>query len=300
VTQGQAEIRRAVADDIDGILRADPHAARGDQDRADLLRRSLDRGECLVCLDHGTVGGFVVVKPAHFFDRDFIELLMVDPARRRRGIGRCLLRAALAAAGTDKVFTSTNTSNQPMRSLLQAEGWSFSGELDGLDEGDPELVFYNTSGQAGEPRAMSGLRIETASGSSLEAWRHVHNAVISVAPLSAEEVREGSGRNHLAVAYVGDTLIGCSTVRPPAAGSATATVIVRVLPEFRRRGYGAEFLDRQLAVARELGATVIETIVWAGNTDGLRFARSHGFTEIPADQPPDFIALRLLDREEPR
>jgi len=29
-----------------------------------------------------------------------------------------------------------------MRSLLRAEGWSFSGELGGLDEGDPELVFY--------------------------------------------------------------------------------------------------------------------------------------------------------------
>ena len=83
-----------------------------------------------------------MVKPAHFFGRDFIELLVVDPGRRRAGIGRNLLRAALAAACTEQVFTSTNTSNQPMRSLLQAEGWSFSGELNGLDEGDPELVFY--------------------------------------------------------------------------------------------------------------------------------------------------------------
>jgi hypothetical protein len=30
-----------------------------------------------------------------------------------------------------------------------------------------------------------------------------------------------------------------------------------------------------------LGATEIETIVWAGNPDGLRFAQSHGFTEGP-------------------
>jgi len=147
VTQGQAEIRRAVAGDIDGILRTDHCAARGDQGRAGFLRRSVAFGECLVCLDHGAVAGFAVVMPAHFFGRDFIELLMVDPARRRCGIGRSLLRAALAAAGTEQVFTSTNTSNQPMRSLLQAEGWSFSGKLDGQDEGDPELVFYNTSGQ---------------------------------------------------------------------------------------------------------------------------------------------------------
>jgi len=151
VTQGQTEIRRAVADDLDGILRTDPHAARGDQDRSDFLRRSLALGECLVYLDHGAVAGFAVVMPAHFFGRDFIELLMVDPARRRCGIGRNLLRAALAAAGTEQVFTSTNASNEPMRSLLQAEGWSFSGELGGLDEGDPELVFYNASGGPGDP-----------------------------------------------------------------------------------------------------------------------------------------------------
>jgi hypothetical protein len=56
-------------------------------------------------------------------------------ARRRSGIGRALLRTVLATAGTEQVFTSTNTSNQPMRSLLHAEHWSFSGELDGLDDG---------------------------------------------------------------------------------------------------------------------------------------------------------------------
>ena len=29
-----------------------------------------------------------------------------------------------------------------MRALLDSEGWSLSGRLAGLDEGDPELVFY--------------------------------------------------------------------------------------------------------------------------------------------------------------
>ncbi|MGD0926384.1 MAG: GNAT family N-acetyltransferase [Streptosporangiaceae bacterium] len=98
--------------------------------------------ECRVYLDHEVVTGFAIVKPAHFFGRDFVELLMVDPARRRSGTGRALLREALAAAGTAQVFTSTNKSNRPMRALLDAEDWSLSGELDGLDEGDPELVFF--------------------------------------------------------------------------------------------------------------------------------------------------------------
>ena len=137
----QAEIRPAVSDDIGAILSLDQFAARGDHARAEFLRRCADLGECLV-YDDGSIGGFAVVRPAHFFGRDFVDLLMVDPARRRSGIGRALLRAALANAGTGQVFTSTNASNQPMLSLLRAEGWSLSGELDGLDEGDPELVFY--------------------------------------------------------------------------------------------------------------------------------------------------------------
>jgi GNAT superfamily N-acetyltransferase len=142
VVSWQAEIRRAIAEDVGGIFRLDQFAVGGGRGRAEFLRRCVELGECLVHVDGGSVGGFAVVRPAHFFGRDFVDLLMADPARRRAGIGRALLRAAVASAGTEQVFTSTNTSNQPMRSLLRDEGWSFSGELGGLDEGDPELVFY--------------------------------------------------------------------------------------------------------------------------------------------------------------
>jgi GNAT superfamily N-acetyltransferase len=137
-------IRRAVAGDVDGILRTDHIAARGDRERAEFLRVSLLAGHCHVHVAGGAVTGFVIVRPAHFFGRDFIELLIVGRAARRSGVGRALLRHAHATAGTSQVFTSTNTSNHPMRTLLEAEGWSFSGELSGLDDGDPELVFCKT------------------------------------------------------------------------------------------------------------------------------------------------------------
>lgn len=142
MTQTVAGIRRAVTEDLDGILGIDHFAARGDRERVDFLRRSVLAGECHIQVTGGAVTGFMVVLPGHFYGRDFVELLAVDPAARRSGIGRALMRHAVAIAGTSQVFTSTNTSNQPMRALLGAEGWSFSGELDGLDEGDPELVFY--------------------------------------------------------------------------------------------------------------------------------------------------------------
>lgn len=128
-------------------------------------------------------------------------------------------------------------------------------------------------------------------------WRVVHNAIIPAHVLSLDEVRERARRNHLEVAYRGAELVGCSTVRPPAGDTPTATVISRVLPAHRRRGFGEQLYARGLDRARELGAEVIETVVLSSNADGLRFARRHGFVEIeryllPGDTIP-WIDLRL-------
>lgn len=117
---------------------------------------------------------------------------------------------------------------------------------------------------------------------ALRDWRHVHNLIVPPAAMALDDVRERSARYRLEVAYLGDTLVGCSTVRPPEGegGEAVATVIARVLPGFRRRGFGAEMYDRGLALARELGAGRIETVVLAANREGLSFARGHGFVEV--------------------
>ncbi|MET8980664.1 GNAT family N-acetyltransferase [Streptomyces sp. NPDC004539] len=128
---------------------------------------------------------------------------------------------------------------------------------------------------------MIGFRIEPAVGEHrLEQWRQVHNTVVPPAALSPEEVAERAGRNRLENAYAGDVLVGCSTVRPPEGEARAATVIARVLPEFRGRGYGDALYRHALAHARGLDAGVIETCVLAVNTDGLAFARARGFTEV--------------------
>ena len=57
-------------------------------------------------------------------------------------MGSALLRAAVDVATTTTVFTSTNESNAAMRALLARDGWLVSGTLDGLDLGDPEVVYY--------------------------------------------------------------------------------------------------------------------------------------------------------------
>lgn len=145
---------------------------------------------------------------------------------------------------------------------------------------------------------MSELRIVPVDGDTmLQDWRSVHNAIIPTAVLSLAEVRERAGRNRLAVAYLGEVATGCSTVRPPSEGASTATVIARVLPDHRGRGFGGALYERGLADARALGADVIETCVLESNPEGLRFALGRGFVEteryvLPGDSVP-FIDLRL-------
>lgn len=124
------------------MLQVDPRAASGDVDRRSYLAQAVDRDICFLATEADLACGFVVIKPRHFFDRDFVDLLMISQSHRRRGMGRELMRTAVEAATSADVFTSTNESNAPMQALLRSEGWHFSGKLDGIDQGDPELVYY--------------------------------------------------------------------------------------------------------------------------------------------------------------
>ncbi|WP_329571507.1 GNAT family N-acetyltransferase [Kitasatospora sp. NBC_01266] len=154
------------------------------------------------------------------------------------------------------------------------------------------------------PNPQAGaLRIEQVDGEPwLEDWQYVHNLIIPTDPLTLDEVRERSRRNRLEVAYLGELLVGCSTVRPPAPDTATgeqatATVIARVLPAHRGQGIGEELYTRGLAHARQLGAAAVETVVLESNTAGLRFAERHGFVEVERYLLPGdsirYVDLRL-------
>ncbi|NEB77870.1 GNAT family N-acetyltransferase [Streptomyces sp. SID14478] len=152
-----------------------------------------------------------------------------------------------------------------------------------------------------DPRTQ--LRIEPLTSDSPAAlvndWQHVHNTVVPVdsARLSADDVRERAGRNVLEVAYAGDVLVGCSTVRTPK-DDGVGMVISRVLAAHRGRGFGTVLYERGLAAARALGAREIETVVLTSNTAGLSFARRTGFT-VEVDRyrldgdTVDWVELRL-------
>ena len=130
-------IRAATSIDVDAVVAL--HDA--DAARWRLLESLIGDGQCLVACESDRVVGFVAVRPGHFFDRDFVELLLVDRNCRRRGIGSALLHGVVATEGSAVVFTSTNESNVAMRALLAREAWIPSGRVSGLDPGDDELFF---------------------------------------------------------------------------------------------------------------------------------------------------------------
>ncbi|TIC80422.1 GNAT family N-acetyltransferase [Nocardioides sp. GY 10113] len=113
----------------------------------------------------------------------------------------------------------------------------------------------------------------------LEGWRAIHNAIIPTHPLSADDVAERATRHRLTVARAGGALVGNATLRPPRSPDQVATVIVRILPAYRRNGHGTEYLQAELARARADGAERIETVVLVSHEAGLAFAHRHGFVE---------------------
>jgi RimJ/RimL family protein N-acetyltransferase len=124
------------------------------------------------------------------------------------------------------------------------------------------------------------LRIVPVGPDVVPLWRDIHNAVIPAQVLTSDEVLERLTRNSLTLAYDGDELVGNATIRPPRPDAMSATVIVRILPEYRRRGFGSEYFEAMLAEARGIGARRIETVVLASNEEGLAFAARHGFVEF--------------------
>ena len=144
VTATRDTVRRATSEDLDAVLELDRIAPVG-HERAPLLAARVRSGEVILFENQGRVSGYAVLRPHSFFGRDFVELLAVAASERRHGIASLLLRQVVGLSSTIRIFTSTNRSNTPMIGVLEKEGWQFSGELEGIDEGDPELVYYKDS-----------------------------------------------------------------------------------------------------------------------------------------------------------
>lgn len=128
-------IKIATESDLYYILDIDPFR------RIDLIRHAIKHGSCYIAVYNGIIKGFAIMNYT-LFDNGFIELLMVAEKYRQCGVGSALLNHLFTVCKTQKIFTSTNKSNWPMRKLLGKAGFTYCGEIDALDEGDPEMFFF--------------------------------------------------------------------------------------------------------------------------------------------------------------
>jgi GNAT superfamily N-acetyltransferase len=133
------EIRDARLGEIVFLRSLDPMAVVGSE-RHGQIGAWVNAGACRVAVLDGDIAGYLV-SDYSFFHQRFIELVLVAKVYRRQGIGQALVQNALERVATEKVWTSTNESNAPMRALLAKAGFIPSGRIDNLDAGDPELIF---------------------------------------------------------------------------------------------------------------------------------------------------------------
>lgn len=135
-------IRPAVLSDIELLVAIDP-VTRLDAGRRDDIESAVVAGECWVACAANPPGvpvGYGCLD-RRFFAEWFISLVVVSSACRRSGVGQQLVTHLERCCAGVKIFTSTNTSNEPMRQLLRQLGYQDSGSIENLDSGDPELIF---------------------------------------------------------------------------------------------------------------------------------------------------------------
>ena len=69
-------------------------------------------------------------------------MLYVAESERGKGIGEALLLHAVANAPTNEFLLRPMSRTTECSGLFRRLGWSVSGLLHGLDDGDPELFYF--------------------------------------------------------------------------------------------------------------------------------------------------------------
>jgi len=136
------QIRKAVLSDIGSLVGIDL-IAKKDGGRREQITRAVGSGECWMACETNDLSvpiGYGCLDRS-FFGEWFIPLVVVSNALRRSGVGCQIVTYLERLSSAEKIFTSTNWSNTPMRQLLEQLGYQYSGTVENLDPGDPELIF---------------------------------------------------------------------------------------------------------------------------------------------------------------
>jgi RimJ/RimL family protein N-acetyltransferase len=129
---------RAIVVDFDYSLDKEEHIKLN---REEKITKAISNDECfLILADDKEVG--IVIFDYRFFDQGWIELIIIDEKYRGKGLGGKTFDLICEQSKSDKVFTSTNSSNTQMQRALITADFAFAGEINGLDDGDPERFYY--------------------------------------------------------------------------------------------------------------------------------------------------------------
>jgi len=128
----------AVVVDFDYNLDKDEHIKLN---REEKITKAISNDECFLILVENQEVGFVIFD-YRFFDQGWIELIIINEKYRGKGIGGKTFDLVCEQCKSDKIFTSTNSSNIQMQRALSKADFAFSGEINGLDDGDPERFYF--------------------------------------------------------------------------------------------------------------------------------------------------------------
>ncbi|MCC6697390.1 MAG: GNAT family N-acetyltransferase [Candidatus Hydrogenedentes bacterium] len=134
------QVQEATESDLNSLCAID-RLVIGSSERRSFLSSAIASRHCYKAAINGEVLGFMVLEET-FYGHAFISFLIVHPGHRREGIASALIEYAESIAPTDKLFTSTNESNVEMQRLCEALGFVRSGNIENLDDEDPEIVYF--------------------------------------------------------------------------------------------------------------------------------------------------------------
>jgi ribosomal protein S18 acetylase RimI-like enzyme len=128
--------------DLNAIVQVDRQVI-GNTSRKDFIENAIKQGRCILVNENEDVAGFLIYD-TQFFECTFISLIIVSPAKRRKGYASQMMNYLVRTAPTDKIFSSTNRSNESMQKVFEANGFVESGIVENLDEGDPEIIYFKS------------------------------------------------------------------------------------------------------------------------------------------------------------
>jgi len=126
--------------DAEKIIALD-EVAGGDRGRVNFIHHAITARTCHVAVEGADVLGYGVLE-GWFFGHPIVTMLCVAEPQRRQGVGTALLRHLEAQCSADMLFTTAETSNAPMRALLEKLEYQPSGTVENVDRGEGRVVYF--------------------------------------------------------------------------------------------------------------------------------------------------------------